>query len=330
MSNEKTTSLEQLLASAELPALPQSAIRLLELTQDSANGPAEFAASVETDPALTSQILRLANSSYFGFSREISSVKLAITLIGSQTITNFALWHAVYSLIPDPQCGSFHLKSLWRDSLRRGLFAQTLGKLLGMKNAEDLFVASLLQDMAVPLLVRQLPQAYEELFEARQTGRARLSELEEQRFGWSHAAAAGMVARAWSLPEQLAALIEGHACIDELAGRPAEDPGKLVVGLSALLPSESDPDWTERNQFEAAFAKVRDERWPEPASLLAQIDNEFQQFAPLLKLAAAGRSLIESYRAAQREDLGSSAGCSGGDESSGPSDREKEVSGIGS
>jgi HD-like signal output (HDOD) protein len=329
MLNEKQ-SLEQLLADAELPALPQSAIRLLELAQDSSNGPAEFATAVEIDPALTSQVLRFANSSYFGFSREVSSVKLAITLIGSQTITNFALWHAVYSLIADPQCGPFHLKSLWQDSLRRGLFARALGKRLEMKNAEDLFVASLLQDVAVPLLARQFPQEYEELFETRQSGRARLSELEARRFGWNHAAAGGMAARAWGLPEPLAELIERHTCIDELAERQAEGPGALVVGLSALLPSESDPEWMERNQFKQAFSKVRDERWPEAAALLEQIDNEFQEFAPLLKLAAPGRLLIERYRAAEKEHAGSSAGCGASDGPSDPSDRGKEVAGISS
>ena len=73
--------LEQLLTGSQLPALPQSAIRLLELSRDPDNGPAEFAVPIESDPGLTSQVLRFVNSSYFGFSREISSVKLAITLV---------------------------------------------------------------------------------------------------------------------------------------------------------------------------------------------------------------------------------------------------------
>ena len=73
--------LNKVLANAQLPALPQSAIRLLELSQDPTNGPAEFAVPIESDPGLTGQVLRFVNSSYFGFSREISSVKLAITLV---------------------------------------------------------------------------------------------------------------------------------------------------------------------------------------------------------------------------------------------------------
>jgi HD-like signal output (HDOD) protein len=106
--------LKELLSTAQLPALPQSAIRLLELSQNPDNGPNEFAKPIESDPGLTGQVLKFVNSSYFGFAREISSVKLAITLVGIRTIKNFSLWSAVFSLMPNPKCGPFDLKSLWR------------------------------------------------------------------------------------------------------------------------------------------------------------------------------------------------------------------------
>jgi HD-like signal output (HDOD) protein len=170
-------SLKDLLGSAQLPALPQSAIRLLELSQNPDNGPTEFAVPIEADPGLTGQVLKFVNSSYFGFSREISSIKLAITLVGIRTIKNFALWSAVFSLMPNPKCGPFDLKSLWQDSLRRGLFARAFGKLQGLKDAEDLFAAALLQDMAVPLLAKELPTQYVQLLEGRKGGMTRLSSL---------------------------------------------------------------------------------------------------------------------------------------------------------
>src|SRR3972149_2308599 len=148
--------LNKILTGAQLPALPQSAIRLLELSQDPHNGPAEFATPIESDPGLAGQVLRFVNSSYFGFSREISSVKLAITLVGIRTIKNFALWSAVFSLMPNPKCGPFDLKSLWQDSLRRALFARAMARLLGIKDGEEAFAAALLQDMAVPLLAKEM------------------------------------------------------------------------------------------------------------------------------------------------------------------------------
>jgi hypothetical protein len=174
-------------------------------------------------------VLKFVNSSYFGFAREISSVKLAITLVGIRTIKNFSLWSAVFSLMPNPKCGPFDLKSLWQDSLRRGLFARAFGKLLGMKEAEELFAGALLQDMAIPLLAKELPQRYLKLLEARTHGDSRLSDLERAEFGWTHADAAGFMARKWSLPEEFAQLIEAHIKLDEYLATGCKEPASCPL-----------------------------------------------------------------------------------------------------
>jgi HD-like signal output (HDOD) protein len=286
--------LKQVLSGAQLPALPQSAIRLLELSQDPDNGPAEFAVPIESDPGLVGQVLRFVNSSYFGFSREISSVKLAITLVGIRTIKNFALWSAVFSLMPNPKCGPFELKNLWQDSLRRALFARTMARLLGLKDAEEPFAAALLQDMAVPVLAKEAPRLYLKLLEARDGGRVRLSDLEQQAFGWTHAEAAGLMARLWKLPDGFAVLVEGHQAIDRWAAQPDTEPGKLAVAMSALLPTTADPTWVECELFEDYYRRVSPAGCPAVAELLAQTDREFAEFAPVLKLSAPNRSLVDS------------------------------------
>lgn len=288
-----SAGLKELLQTAQLPALPQSAIRLLELSQNPDNGPAEFAVPIESDPGLTGQVLKFVNSSYFGFSREISSVKLAITLVGIRTIKNFALWSAVFSLMPNPKCGPFDLKSLWQDSLRRGLFSRAFGKLLGMKDAEELFSAALLQDMAVPLLAKEQPQRYLKLLESRTQGEARLSDLERAEFGWTHAEAGGFMARHWSLPEAFATLIEAHTSIDQLLAAATKEIGKVSVALSALLPANHDEIWHERTKFLASFDKLATGRGVSAEQLFAQIDKEFTEFAPVLKLAVPAKTLVQ-------------------------------------
>ena len=282
--------LKEMLASAQLPALPQSAIRLLELSQNPDNGPAEFAQPIESDPGLTGQVLKFVNSSYFGFSREISSVRLAITLVGIRTIKNFSLWSAVFSLMPNPKCGPFDLKSLWQDSLRRGIFARAFGKVLGLKEAEDLFAGALLQDMAIPLLAKEQPQRYAKLLEARREGETRLSELEQAEFGWNHAQAAGFMARQWSLPEEFAQLIEAHTDLDKFLAEGCKDAGKVAVALSALLPASHDEEWFEREKFLAAYEKLCGGKRP-VATLLAEVDEVLKEFAPVFKLAMPSKSL---------------------------------------
>jgi HD-like signal output (HDOD) protein len=287
--------LKKLISTAQLPGLPQSAIRLLELSQDPRNGPAEFALPIEVDPGLAGQVLRFVNSSYFGFAREISSVKMAITLVGIRTIKNFALWSAVFSLMTNPKCGPFDLKSLWQDSLRRALFARAVGRIMGMKEAEDTFAAALLQDMAVPILAKEAPQIYIRLLESRKQGQIRLSALENQVFGWTHAQAGAMMARQWNLPENFACLIESHATTDGLLENASEAREKTSMVISSLLPTVADPIWAESQQLESYYEKINPGNSPTLPELLGQIDQEFEKFAPLMKLSTPAKSLVDRY-----------------------------------
>ncbi|HET6881740.1 MAG TPA: HDOD domain-containing protein [Pirellulales bacterium] len=291
---ESPVDLSQVLSGAQLPALPQSALRLLELSHEQKNGPAEFALPIEADPGLAGQVLKFVNSSYFGFAREISSVKLAITMVGIRTIKNFALWSAVFSLMPNPKCGPFDLRNLWQDSLRRALFARMFARLLGLREAEEPFAAALLQDMAVPLLAKELSFEYASLLERRKGGQRRLSQLERERFGWTHAAAAAQMARQWNLPEEFASLVERHVEIDELLACGRSEPGQLAVALSSLLPSVNDEDWPEVAQFESGFQRLVTAGAP-ISEFLAHVDAEFTEFAPVLKIAAPARSLVARY-----------------------------------
>ncbi len=285
------SKLSKLLTGAQLPALPHSAVRLLELSQDPNNGPIQFAVSIESDPGLTSQVLRFVNSSYFGFRQEISSVKLAISLIGIRTIQNFLLWSAVFSLMPNPKCGPFNLKSLWQDSLRRGIFARGLGKLLKLAEAEDLFAIALLQDMAVPVLAKEMPTEYQSLILARQGGLNRLSDLEREQLGWTHGEAGAMLARFWSLPEGFAVTIEQHAAADVLVDSKSR-PGLCVVGLSALLPSTCDPTWQDREEFLTVLRRISGAPSANAEVLLAQVDREFGVFAPIMNIAQPAKALV--------------------------------------
>lgn len=290
-------SLEKLLANANLPALPQSAIHLLQVSQDPEAGPNEYAIPIEADPGLTGQVLRFVNSSYFGFSREISSIKLAINLVGVKTIKNFVLWSAVFSLMPSPKCGPFDLKTLWQDSLRRALFAREMGRLCQLKDAEDLFAAALLQDMAVPLLAKEVPDLYCQLLTARNEGQRRLSTVEMAYCGWNHAQAAAHIGRQWNLPERFIELIENHLLDVITLRRGQADLGLAIVALSATLPPVSDTVWHEQAIFELGYRRLFREGFPSAVETLAAVDQAFSEIAPLLRITIPGRSLVEVYQA---------------------------------
>ena len=288
-----TTSLEDVFHAEVLPALPHSAITLLQLSQNPESGPAEFTKPIEADPGLMGQVLKFVNSSYFGFSREIMSVQQGLTLVGTRAITNFALWNAVFSVIPNPKFGPFDLKALWQDSLRRALFARGLGRTLKLSNAEDLFAGALLQDMAIPLLLKELPEQYEILVERRVEEGCRLSGLEKEMFGWDHADASAMLAQQWNLPEEFVALIAQHTKLDELLEAGPEQHGLACVALASLLPSCSDDGWDEYEMFMSGYRQLTERSAVILREAFEQVDADTTEFAPILRLPLPKIALVD-------------------------------------
>ncbi|MCC9656048.1 HDOD domain-containing protein [Rhodopirellula halodulae] len=288
----ESTNLEDVFHVDILPALPHSAISLLQLSQKEEAGPADFAKPIEADPGLMGQVLRFVNSSYFGFSREIMSVPQAITLVGSRAIVNFALWNAVFSVIPNPKFGPFDLKALWQDSLRRAIFARKMGRVLRLEDSEDLFAGALLQDMAIPLLLKELPTEYEALVEKRAAEGKRLSGLEKEMFGWNHADAAAVLATRWNLPEEFVSLIAQHTEMEQLLelGKPAR--GAACVALASLLPSCSEEEWHEKDKFQSACERLTGMNIEQLTDCLNEVDEQTAEFAPLLKLPIPEQTIV--------------------------------------
>ena len=169
-------------------------------------------------------------------------------------------------------------------------------KLLGIKEPDEQFAAALLQDMAVPLLAKENSKSYVELLMARDNGRVRLSHLEKEAFGWTHSDAAGMMARQWNLPNDFAAAIESHHAIEQYAANAKAHPGKTAVALSALLPTVADPEWTECRLFEQYYDQTVPSGSLTVAEMLAQIDEQFVNFAPVLKVSTPNKSLVDCYQ----------------------------------
>jgi hypothetical protein len=112
-------------------------------------------------------------------------------------------------------------------------------------------------------------------------------------FTWDHAQAAGVIARMWHLPEEFARLIESHTQLEKFLAEGCTDAGLLSVSLSALLPTATDNEWPEGPAFLAAFDRLAKDRGTKPADLFAQVDKDFAEFAPLLKINGGGKTLAQ-------------------------------------
>ncbi|MDR1382988.1 MAG: HDOD domain-containing protein [Planctomycetaceae bacterium] len=271
----------------QLPAMPHSALIVLQLDSDlSKVNINDLVRPIEADLGLTTQVLKFLNSAFFGFQNSISSIKQGIALAGIRTVKNFVLWKAVFSLIPKTIDSFFDVKFLWQDSLRRALFARKLLALLGRGDEDLTFAGALLQDMAIPLLLKKRPQPTSGLIqELNRRPNCRLSELEQEIFGWTHADAAEIMCQSWKIPEDLSALIANHTRIEPYMDEPTHNPEQLSVSLSALLPSVVNTHWFEEEKLRHYFNVLFPTKPNILENLFEQVDKEFDQYAVILQIS---------------------------------------------
>jgi HD-like signal output (HDOD) protein len=286
--------LSKILMVEQLPAMPHSALSVLQLDNDVAKvNINDLVRPIEADLGLAAQVLKFLNSSYFGFQSAISNVKQGIALVGIRIVKNFVLWKAVFSLIPKSKTGTFDVAMLWQDSLRRAMFSRFLLLELKKGDPEMAFAGALLQDMAIPLLLKKMTSDYSAILEQlAQSPHTRLSKLENAAFGWNHADAGAVLGKNWKLPTPLVELIENHLKVEEQISKFSQQPEQTIVSLSALLPSVVEPDWNERSEFDKFFNQILPEKSKLLTNIFDKVDREFEQYAMIIQIAKPKKSLF--------------------------------------
>lgn len=153
------------------------------------------------DPVLTARLLRLANSSFYGFPSRIDTVSRAITVIGMEALRSLVLvTTAVQSL---SRLDLPNMAAYWRHSLRVGLAARTIGWHAQAPAPEALFAAGLLHEIGRQIMWVKLPEiAKETEIRAGDLGLS-IAEVEQQVLGFDHGAVGGELLRSWGLPPTL-------------------------------------------------------------------------------------------------------------------------------
>jgi len=297
-SNSVQEDLTDCLKMEQLPAMPHSALMVLQLDSDLTKiNINDIVHPIEADPGLASQVLKFLNSAFFGFQSRITNIKQGIALAGIRIVKNFVLWKAVFSLIPKSEGGIFDVKKLWQDSLRRALFARIIASKLKVKDPDTVFVGALLQDMAIPLLLKKKTQQYTDLFKILQNHpEYRLSEQERQMFGWTHADAAAMMCQVWKFPEDLTTLISCHTKVEPYLDNPKTEGAKLAVSLSALLPSVINDKWYEQDMLQNDLTKIFPDKKISLIDCFQQVDREFAQYASILHISSPSTPLADQIR----------------------------------
>ncbi|MEW7974419.1 MAG: HDOD domain-containing protein [Candidatus Thiodiazotropha endolucinida] len=201
---------EKVTREAKLISLPEAYLRLKSVVERPDYAITEIADAVSTDPALTTRVLKLVNSPYFGLAGRIETVIRAVSMLGAQQIHDLALTTCVANAFSGIDPTHLDMRSFWRSSAFSGLAAQQLAKRRGVLDSERLFVAGLLSDIGHLILYQSVPQ---EIIRADNLAREQqlpLVEVERELLGLDYARVGAVLMRQWQLPDSLIETTEFH------------------------------------------------------------------------------------------------------------------------
>lgn len=166
--------------------------------------------AIEKEPDLTARLLRLANSSFYGFSSRLSTVTEAISLIGIQQVQDLILASSIIAQFKGVEDEFVSMESFWKHSLACGTCSRLLAMEKRLPKADKFFVAGLLHDMGRLVLFSRAPQQAKEVFELYRNERVLLHEAEKRVLGFDHQEVAAAVMQQWKFPANLVQAVACH------------------------------------------------------------------------------------------------------------------------
>ena len=197
-------------AEVRLPEIPSIVFELNEIAASPYASAGDVGGVVNKSPSLTTLLLRIVNSAFYGFPSKIDSVSRAVTLIGSKEIAGLALGISVMKVFRDIPENVMDMHSFLRHSLACGTIARILAAHRNMKRTEQMFVAGLLHDIGRLIVYKYFPdQAKALLAYGAGSGRS-LYELERRFLGCRHTETAAHLLSTWRFPFALGDTVAFH------------------------------------------------------------------------------------------------------------------------
>lgn len=289
-SAEDTSSPEQTLneivsRTRSLYSLPVVAVEVIQLTNNLQVDARALKQCIERDPALTAKILRVVNSSLFGLSREVSDLNQALALLGTKPlkllVLGFSLPEGLFADVAREQ-----LNWYWRTTLVRAVAAREISEQLWHRSGDDAFLAGLLQDIGVLVLLDQLREPYAQFLGGVIEERGNLDAMEVKSLGFDHSTLSASLLRNWNMPELLVEAIAEKRDYQSLVQKetPAAELARVLhlAGLLAELVGQNRlhvlPELLEAGQVYCGFDN---DRLHEIVPLLQE---KVQQLAEVLSL----------------------------------------------
>lgn len=212
--NEISSELSMKLSDAveRMPAFPKSVQRILELSRDINCSPKELVSVIEKDPVMTMKLLRILNSAYYSFPKQITSVGHSIVFLGLNTIKNMALSFAVIGVLPQNNAAGYDMQRY----LLHSLITASLARILCAKfnkdgtDSGDCNLAGLLHDFGKIVFAQHLPADFNRALNYSSENNVPLHISERQIIGVDHSVVGAMLVEKWQFPANITQAILHH------------------------------------------------------------------------------------------------------------------------
>ncbi|MCC6476288.1 HDOD domain-containing protein [bacterium] len=195
----------------DLPTLPTIAIEVARLANDPMAGMSEIVRIIRNDPAMTTKILRVANSAFYGMPRRVESLNMALVVLGMREVANLVTSISVFKAFPvTGQHGGFSREAFWEHSAGTGEIARVLASKLQLRLHGIEFTAGLLHNIGKIVLYQFYPAELGEALALAKQENIPGNLAEQKVLGTDHTEVGAWLAEKWQLPKSITECIRYH------------------------------------------------------------------------------------------------------------------------
>lgn len=233
------------------PSLPDTVAKVITVTTNPDSSARDLMHAILPDQSMCASILRIANSAFFGYPRQVSTIERAVVVLGFDEVRNIALGRAVFNSFNSlQQHARDKLDLFWDHAFTCGLAAKIIGEHLNY-SASELFIAGLIHDIGKLAMLMAFPQEYALLGGYDEQAQLRNVELEHDRYAISHDQVGMKILRKWNFPDQLVAAVAHHHSPDQALDNKIYPILVQTADLLALMYSR--PDKLDASDVEIIF-----------------------------------------------------------------------------
>lgn len=193
-----------------ISSLPETFLMINETIRDPDSSFDDLARVIGHDTSLTARLLRIVNSSFYGFPQQVETLTHALSIVGTEQLYDLALATTVLTQFKGIRKEWLDMNAFWRHSVGCGIAARVIAQHCRQLNTERYFLSGVLHDVGRLILLENYPDLIVSCLDQSIGDGPLLVDLEQKVLGFHHGDIGAALCRAWNLPPLLEEVIACH------------------------------------------------------------------------------------------------------------------------